>query len=543
MRKRVVLISIVLALCLLPMTAFADDYKLTGNFGQLITYSYDGNTEIPQADIERIYGSTRYETAIEVAEKYKDTAGKFNNVVVAYGQNFPDALAGGYLAKVKDAPILLVDPSAEDEIADYINNNIESGGTVYILGGTGVVSSSFENKIKGTTERLGGKDRYETNLKILKASGVTDQDILVCTGKDYPDSLSASAAGLPILLVDNSLKEEQKTYLNSLSTSKFYLIGGEGAVKPSIEADLKNLGYSNIERLAGSTRYETSTAVASKFFPATRTVMLAYAKNFPDGLSGGPLAMLRKAPIILTDSCTTDAAKEYVKVSGATKSITLGGPALISDSAVKTIMEDTEFDYFAIGNSITRHGVCEYWWNDTGGMAASTVEKDYVHRVTAYLEEKYGEVHAFAYNFSRWEKTTERAETLNYLDPYLYPELDLVTLQLSENATNMETFEEDFSELVNYIREKAPEAQVIIIDDFWAAGDKADIKKRIADINGLAFADLSSIKGNADYQCGLGTVVYDPEGGSHIVEHKGVAGHPGDLGMEYIANAVIALLE
>ena len=203
----------------------------------------------------------------------------------------------------------------------------------------------------------------------------------------------------------------------------------------------------------------------------------------------------------------------------------------------------TEFNYFAIGNSITRHGVCDYWWNDDGGMAASTVEKDYVHRIISHLEEEYDEVNAFSYNFSRWEKTTERAETLKYLNPYLDPELDLVTVQLSENAANLETFEEDFDELVKYIREKAPKAQVIIIDDFWVAGDKADIKKRVASLNGLAFADLSSIKGNPDYQCGLGTVVYDPEGGSHIVEHKGVAGHPGDLGMEYIANAVIALLK
>ena len=203
----------------------------------------------------------------------------------------------------------------------------------------------------------------------------------------------------------------------------------------------------------------------------------------------------------------------------------------------------TEFNYFAIGNSITRHGVCEYWWNDTGGMAASTVEKDYVHRVSSHLEEEHGEVHTFAYNFSRWEKTTERAETLKYLDPYLDSGLNLVTVQLSENASNLETFEEDFSELIKHIRERAPEAQIIIIDDFWAAGDKSDIKKRVASINGLAFADLGSIKGKPEYQCGLGTVVYDPEGGPHIVEHSGVAGHPGDLGMEYIANAVIDLLK
>lgn len=203
----------------------------------------------------------------------------------------------------------------------------------------------------------------------------------------------------------------------------------------------------------------------------------------------------------------------------------------------------TECSYLAIGNSITRHGVNAYWWNDDGGMAASTVEKDYVHRITAYLEGEYDVVNASSLNFSRWEKTTERAEILKYLDPYLDSGLDLVTVQLSENAGNLDTFEEDFDELVKYIREKAPEAQVIVIDDFWVAGGKADMKKRVASANGLAFADLSAIKGKPEYQCGLGTVVYDPEGGEHIVENTGVAGHPGDLGMEYIANAVIAVLK
>ena len=296
-------------------------------------------------DSERIFGALRYDTAIEAAEKLKgnDPNAKFDNIIVAYGRNFPDALSGGYLAKVKDAPILLVEPSEENMIADYIGKNIAEGGSVYILGGTGVVSQSFENKIKAKgidTERLGGQDRYETNLEILEEAGVTDEDILVCTGTGYADSLSASAAGRPILLVGESLTEVQKEFIRGLSTDQFYLIGGTGAVKPAIETGIRGLGYSSgqINRLWGSDRYETSKEVANKFFPKTKTVVLAFAQNFPDGLSGGPLAMKYRAPIVLTDSNKIAAAQAYVKSSGAEKSITLGGPALISDIAVKAIM-------------------------------------------------------------------------------------------------------------------------------------------------------------------------------------------------------------
>ena len=289
----------------------------------------------------RAYGDGRYDTAIEVAEEYKGSAGKFENVIVAYGRNFPDALSGGYLAKTKNAPILLVEPSVEDRIVEYISNNILIGGKVYILGGTGAVSAAFESKVKAkgiATTRLGGKDRYETNLKILTEAGVKSEDILVCTGAGFADSLSAAAVGKPILLVGNSLTDGQKKYINGLSSKKIYLIGGKGAVKPAVETGLKDLGFSKVERIAGKTRYETSTEVAKKFFSKAKTVVLAYAQNFPDGLSGGPLAMMKNAPIILTDSGNTAAARAYVKSAGAGRNVTLGGPALISDIAVRAIM-------------------------------------------------------------------------------------------------------------------------------------------------------------------------------------------------------------
>ena len=294
---------------------------------------------------DRIYGKSRYDTARAVADKMKEEIeGKFDNIIVAYGENYPDALSGGYLAKVKNAPILLVNPSVEDDIIDYISKNIASDGTVYILGGTGVVSSAFERNIRDKgiyPVRLFGKSRYETNLEILKAAEVDDEEILICTGTDYADSLSASAAGMPILLVGNTLTDAQRKYIQNLNTEQFYLIGGKGAVKPEIESDLIELEYSedNITRIAGKTRYETSTAVAEELFDKSpQTVVLAYAQNFPDGLSGGPLAMLYDAPIILTDSNNTKAAREYVKEVEAFRNITLGGKALISDAAVKVIM-------------------------------------------------------------------------------------------------------------------------------------------------------------------------------------------------------------
>jgi len=111
------------------------------------------------------------------------------------------------------------------------------------------------------------------------------------------------------------------------------------------------------------------------------------------------------------------------------------------------------------------------------------------------------------------------------LDKYLSDELDLITIQLSENVSDVSTFREDFEELCRYIIQKSPSAQIIVIDDFWDSGEKSSMKVNATRSCNVDFVSLDEIKGNADYQAGLGTIVYDQNGNGHVIEHEGVAGH------------------
>ena len=294
--------------------------------------------------VTRVFGADRYATAFKAADTLKAELGvsKFQNIVVASGTGFADALAGSYLAARKNAPILLVRGANVNDVKNYIKANLASGGTVYLLGGVNAVPKAMETGLEGfNVKRLGGANRYDTNLLILKEAGVGDKDVIVCTGLNFADSLSASATGLPILLVKDGLYASQKEFLQN-NGGNFIVVGGVNAVNATVEKQLTS--YGSVKRLAGNTRYDTSVLVAKEFFQNPNAAVLAYAQNFPDGLSGGPLAYALKAPLILTDNNKPTAAVNYGTSLGIKSGYALGGTGLISDKVVKNIFSMTNAD-------------------------------------------------------------------------------------------------------------------------------------------------------------------------------------------------------
>ena len=291
--------------------------------------------------VQRIFGATRYDTAIAIAEQLKKNLGvsKFNAIVVASGTDFADALPGAYLANQKGAPVLLVRNRNQELtlVKNYIKANLAPGGTVYILGGEKAVPKAMETGLDGfNVKRLGGATRYETNLLILKEGGVkVGDDILVCTGKDFPDSLAASAVNKPILLVKDSLNASQTAFLNSVKGGELYIIGGTAAVNARIENALKT--YGTTQRLSGATRYYTSVEIAKTFFPNTKKAVLAYGENFPDGMCGGTLAYSMGAPVLLTTNSKSAASVAYTTGNGIHSGAVLGGTTLISDMTVMKV--------------------------------------------------------------------------------------------------------------------------------------------------------------------------------------------------------------
>ena len=302
---------------------------------------------VKKAASTKLAGANRYGTAQTIADQLKKENGgkKFSTIVVASGDTYPDALAGVYLAKVKSAPIILTSKAAvrEDEAIKYVKANLAAGGKVYILGGTGTIPNTFITKLRraGITnyKRLGGANRYETNLLILREAGAKNQEVIVVTGANFPDALISSATARPLLLVaGNVLTPTQKSWLATARPTRLTIVGDSASVSNAMAGAL--MDYSSVTRVSGSNIYDRSVKVAQKYFKSsTSCIFLAIGTDYPDALAGGPLAIKMGGPILLTGNSASQYkyAQNYVKSSGINKSVTLGGQ--VSDSTIKTIMQ------------------------------------------------------------------------------------------------------------------------------------------------------------------------------------------------------------
>ena len=342
----------------LTMDAEVTCEKADGKYVYTATVTLEGNTYTDVKEVEfgaevtRLYGKTRYKTAIANADLLKAELGveKFDTMIVATGTEYADALTGAYLSVAKNAPILLVNNTQATPInlvSEYIKNNLSEGGKVYVLGGVKAVDDTVYGKLEaaaqtvsGTVERIAGGRRETTNIAILNAAGVPQgSEILVTTGYDFADALAVSSTGKPVLAMDtkdNKLLNAQKTYLESLKAlgCTFTIIGD--AVSAELEAELA--AYGDVTRISGDDQH---LQIAEKYFEEIDTLTVVRGKDPADGLSVGALATLKNSPIVLVDDAedggdvtkATDLTAKYE----ITKGYVISGPTFITDEAIATI--------------------------------------------------------------------------------------------------------------------------------------------------------------------------------------------------------------
>jgi len=302
-------------------------------------FGFDLDT-LPVPTTERIFGADRYETAVEVSQRFFDEGA--DTVFIATGAGFADALSAAPAAAGEGAPLLLTRPTA---LPATVAAELErlSPVTVVIVGGTGAVSTAVENAIRGlsfapTVQRVSGADRYATSRAIADEFFPTAANAFIATGRNFPDALAAGPAaaelGGPVILVPgNATAVDAATLalLSSLSTETVYVAGGTGVVSQSIANQIDALPAVTLTRLAGADRYATAVAINEAVFTTESEAFLATGQGFADALAGGAAAAFQGSPLYISpQACLPASVLEAIESQLVSTIYVLGGPSVLS---------------------------------------------------------------------------------------------------------------------------------------------------------------------------------------------------------------------
>lgn len=262
---------------------------------------------------------------------------------VASGYNYADALSGGPAAGKQKGPVLLVQPYGVPAVIATELKRLKPARIV-VLGGPSAVSDATVSTLGGYTSggvtRLAGSDRFETSVAVSRSVFAANQSVAyVATGMNFPDALTGAsvAAGSahsgPLLLVTSvSIPPSVATELQRLRPGRIVVLGGTDAIGASVAAQLQTYTSGAVTRISGDDRYITSAKVSqANFAPGVSAVYVAVGTNFPDALSGAPVAGTVNAPVLLTQSTAIPAsiAAELTRLKPK-KVIVLGGAAALS---------------------------------------------------------------------------------------------------------------------------------------------------------------------------------------------------------------------
>ena len=314
-------------------------------------------TKTTENAIQRLAGSGRYETTAEISQAAFDQA---ETVVLAYGLNYADALAGVSLATKMNAPILLTNTKTLDATTLAEIKRLKAKNVI-ILGGEGAISAAVENSLKKeglTTDRIFGASRFGTATAIGERLNEKPTDVFFVYAFNSADALSvspiAASKNAPIIYLSTKgdLHPDTAAYLAKLkkagSVKNAYVIGGEGVISNDMMNKAGNALGVTPTRVFGKDRFATCVAVNEQFKDTLNGDMLCVATgmDFPDALAGGVYAAINKAPLFLVNGKLktpklTDEQKAYLKTKAAGKITAFGGTGVVPDSHIADIAQNS----------------------------------------------------------------------------------------------------------------------------------------------------------------------------------------------------------
>lgn len=196
--------------------------------------------------IKRIKGSSRIETAVNIAKDYLDKAveygaigdKKLEEVFIVDYHALVDALAIGPVSARDGIPILIIkNNQLPDEVKDFLQDYQVERAT--IVGGNNTVGGQGKEELEeylgqGQVDRVYGSNRIGTSLEIAKEYFIHPQALFLANGWNNADALLggyfAAMTNGPILLSKKDRLDKGIEDYISQAKIKSYILGGEAVI-------------------------------------------------------------------------------------------------------------------------------------------------------------------------------------------------------------------------------------------------------------------------------------------------------------------------
>ncbi|MBC71180.1 MAG: hypothetical protein CMH47_02635 [Muricauda sp.] len=206
-----------------------------------------------------------------------------------------------------------------------------------------------------------------------------------------------------------------------------------------------------------------------------------------------------------------------------------------------------ELKLLIIGNSLSYHGIAPgIGWYHNSGMAASEKENDYAHQLFQSIQVKRPnhKVCMRISNFAKFEREPKgwNAQTVKELQDY---NPDIVVFQLGENvdgenASVLALFGKQYINLIDSFKSDN-QRHIVATTPFFPSLEKNKIIQQAAIATGIHLVDLSHLTLIDPENYAKNETDYPEEKNDWKVDGIGI--HPGDKGMQNIANLLFISIQ
>jgi putative cell wall-binding protein len=315
--------------------------------------SGDYGTSTQTATVTRVYGTTRQDTALAIAQLAFPNGVPSQTAIVTAGNNahLVDTLLADPLAKALDVPIFLAQNAQVP--GNALAQALQTFQVTHLILVGATNNPNFISQLpSGSTvaATYGDTNPYYTAAQVANALAAATgkssfSQVFLASGQasHWVDALSASPAaameGAPILLAPDprqgviQIPAAEQAWVQQAQT--IYQLGTEAfGVIPNVSASSVPLG--------GLTRFGTVLAIDRYFFPHPATVFIANGQDahLVDALTAAPLAATDQAPILLANGgLFTPSGQAYLAEvqQSATAYVIIGGPGSIPSQATQTL--------------------------------------------------------------------------------------------------------------------------------------------------------------------------------------------------------------